>query len=139
MTYVRDFDQANPATVSPVRLGRQGLWFRVVIGSLSTAGEADSLLRALWRRGAVEQPNGSILRTPHALWLARAGTPEAARASAEGLRRRGVAAYIVPAPDGSASVLAGAFETPDQARAADSLLRLTGLTAILAYRMGTRR
>ncbi len=137
--YTRDFSDADAATVSPVRLGRQGLWFRVMLGAFPTPGEADSLLRALWRRGTVERPNGTILRTPHTFLLERAATLDAARENAEGLRRQGVAAYIVPAPDGSALVVAGAFETPDQARAADSLLRLSGLEATLAYRMGTRR
>lgn len=137
--YAQDFGGADAATVSPVRLGRQGLWFRVIIGAFPTASDADSLLRAWWRRGAVERPNGTILRTPHAFLVGREATPEAAHELAGGLRRRGVAAYIVPAPDGSALVLVGAFEAPDQARAADSLLRLTGLSATLAYRMGTRR
>jgi hypothetical protein len=111
----------------------------VVVGAVATAGDADSLLRAWWRRGAVERPNGTILRTPHALLVEHNASPEAARETAEGLRRQGVAAYIVPAPDGSALVFVGAFETPDQASAADSLLGLTGLQATLAYRMGTRR
>jgi len=137
--YAQDWSDADAVTVSPVRLGHQGLWFRVIIGAFPTPGDADSLLRALWRRGAVERPNGTILRTPHAFLVGREAAPEAAREIAEGLRRRGVAAYIVPAPGGSAQVLVGAFEAPDQARAADSLLRLTGLTATLAYRMGTRR
>jgi hypothetical protein len=115
------------------------LWFRVILGALPTAGGADSLLRTLWRRGVVERPNGTVLRTPHALLVRRDATADAAGATAEGLRRQGVAAYIVPAPDGSALVFVGAFETPDQASAADSLLGLTGLQATLAYRMGTRR
>src|SRR5574341_450816 len=137
--HARDFSDADAATVSPVRLGRQGLWFRVIIGAFPTATEADSLLRALWRSGAVERPNGAILRTPHAFVLAREANLEAARERARGLRRQGVAAYIVPAPGGSAVVAAGAFETADQGRAADSLLRLSGLEPALAHRMGTRR
>jgi hypothetical protein len=137
--YAEDFDAVDGATVSPVQLGRQGLWFRVVVGAFATAGDADSLLRAWWQRGTVERPNGTILRTPHALLVEHNASPEAARETAQGLRRQGVAAYIVPAPDGSALVLVGAFETPDQAGAADSLLRLTGLQTTLAYRMGTRQ
>jgi hypothetical protein len=138
MAQVQDFEDAEAATVSPVRLGRQGLWFRVIVGAFSTPAEADSLLRALWRRGVVERPNGTILRTPHTFRLAGPVPADAAREQAEGLRRRGVAAYIVPAPDGSALVAAGAFETPDQAHAADSLLRRSGLEAALTHRMGTR-
>jgi hypothetical protein len=131
--------EANPATVSAVRLGRQGLWFRVIVGALPTATGADSLLQALWDRGVVERPNGTILRTPQAYLIERQGSAEAAADRVEGLRRRGVAAYIVSAPDGSAQVLAGAFEGPDQAGAADSLLRLQGLRATLVQRMGIRR
>jgi cell division septation protein DedD len=137
--YAEEFGAADQATVSPVRLGRQGLWFRVIVGAFPTAGDADSLLRAWWERGTVERPNGTILRTPHAIVVGREPSPDAARETARGLRRRGVAAYIVPAPDGSAVVLVGAFEAQDQARVADSLLRLTGLHTTLAYRMGTRR
>ncbi len=130
---------AEVATVSPVRLGRQGLWYRVMAGAFPTAAGADSLLRALWRSGVVERPSGTILRTPQAYLVSREGSAAAAGDVVEGLRRRGVAAYIVSAPDGSVQVLAGAFEAPDQARAADSLLRLAGLRATLVQRMGTRR
>lgn len=123
------------ATVSPVRLGRQGLWFRVMVGVLPTAAGADSLLRELWRLKLVERPSGTILRTPHAYLVARPGGGEAA-AVVEGVRRRGMAGYIVAAPGGEVQVLVGAFEDPEQARAADSLLRLAGLEAKLVPRMG---
>lgn len=140
MAYTRKVpESAQPATVSAVRLGRQGLWYRVIVGASPTAAGADSLLRALWRERAVERPNGTILRTPHAYLIERQGSTEAAAERVEGLRRRGVAAYIVSAPGGSAQVLAGAFEAPDQAHAADSLLRLEGLRATLVQRMGIRR
>jgi len=131
--------EANPATVSAVRLGRQGLWYRVIVGAFATAAGADSLLRALWSEGAVERPSGTILRTPHAYLIERQGSPQAAAERVEGLRRRGIAAYIVSAPEGAAQVLAGAFEAPDQAAAADSLLRLAGFRATLVQRMGIRR
>ena len=138
VSYAEDFHDDEAATVSPVQLGRQGLWFRVIIGAYAAPEEADSVLRELWSRGVVERPSGTILRTPHTFRLERAASLDAARERAEGLRRRGVAAYIVPAPDGTALVAAGAFENPDQARAADSLLRLSGLEATLTHRMGTK-
>jgi cell division septation protein DedD len=131
--------EASPATVSAVRLGHQGLWYRVIVGAFATASGADSLLRALWDRGTVERPNGTILRTPQAYLIEHQASAEAAAERVEGLRRQGVAAYIVSAPDGSAQVLAGAFEGTDQAGAADSLLRLQGLRATLVQRMGIRR
>jgi cell division septation protein DedD len=140
MTYARNVPkEANPATVSPVRLGRQGLWYRVIVGAFASAAGADSLLKALWHRGAVERPNGTIVRTPQAFLIEDQGSDQGAADRVKGLRRRGVAAYIVSAPGGSALVLAGAFEAPDQAEAADSLLRLKGLRATLVQRMGIRR
>lgn len=131
-------DAAGAATVSPVRLGRQGVWHRVLVGAVPTALAADSLLRRLWQRGRLERPNGTILRTPHAYEIARMSTPNAARDSASGLRDRGVAAYIVAAPDGRSRLLAGAFEGAEQAAVADSLLRLAGLRATLIQRVGIR-
>ena len=110
----------------------------MLVGALPTPAAADSLLRRLWQQHLVERPNGTILRTPHANALAESASPAEAERLAEGLRRRGVAAYIVPAPGGLARVLAGAFEAPDQARAADSLLQLAGLKSTLVLRMGTR-
>lgn len=131
-------DAAGAATVSPVRLGRQGIWHRVLVGAVPTPLAADSLLRRLWQRGRLERPNGTILRTPHAYEIARMSSPDAARDHAAGLRDGGVAAYIVAAPDGGARVLAGAFEGPEQAAVADSLLRHAGLKANLTRRTGIR-
>jgi cell division septation protein DedD len=139
MVYARDFQEVvGAATVTPVSLGQQGLWYRVLVGSLPTAATADSLLRALWAESLVDRPNGTILRTPQAYALGAFPDRAAASKAADGLRRRGVAAYIVPAPNGSAQVLCGAFEAPEQALAADSLLRLAGLKGTLVQRMGTR-
>jgi cell division septation protein DedD len=128
--------RTGAATVSPVRLGRQGVWFRVMGGALSSAGQADSLLRQLWSSRAVERSTGTILRTPLAYLVARAASPETAREAIEGIRRRGWAGYIVTAPGGEHRVLVGAFEDADQARVADSLLRLAGLEATLVQRVG---
>jgi cell division septation protein DedD len=136
--YARGLARAGAATVSPVRLGRQGVWYRVVVGALPTPAAADSLLHWLWSRRLVERPNGTILRTPHAQAVAEGVSLNEAGRLAEGLRRRGVAAYIVPAPGGAAAVLVGAFEERDQARAADSLLKVAGLKSTLVLRMGTR-
>lgn len=136
--YAARLARAGVTTVSPVRLGGQGVWYRVMVGVLPTPAAADSLLRWLWRQHLVEQPNGTILRTPQAAALAESASAAEAERLAEGLRRRGVAAYIVPAPGGLARVLTGAFETPDQARAADSLLQLAGLKSTLVLRTGTR-
>lgn len=139
VAYLSDLDEDGlTGTVAPVALGQQGWWHRVLVGLAGSPSAADSLLRDLWRRGAVRQPNGTILRTPFALEIGRASSPEDARDSVLALRRRGIAAYIVAAADGTASILVGAFEDRDQGQAADSLLRATGVTGALVPRAGRR-
>jgi hypothetical protein len=104
---------------------------------LPTARAADSLLQALWRGRRVERPQGTILRTPEAFRLGRRLPVEDAEADARGLRSRGIPAYIVGAPDGTARVYVGAFDRPEQALAVDSLLTAAGITGTLVQRMGT--
>ncbi|UCF39881.1 MAG: SPOR domain-containing protein [Gemmatimonadota bacterium] len=124
------------ATVSPVRLGRQGTWYRLVVAAVSTPDAAERVLARLWSEGLVERPNGTILRTPHTIGLDRYPDLTAAR---EGLRERGAAAYIVEAPDGTARLFVGAFETPEQARLADSILAAAGLQGTVVPRTGIAR
>jgi hypothetical protein len=113
------------------------LWYRVLAGALPTARAADSLLQALWRSQRVDRPQGTILRTPEAYRLGRRLPPADAEADARGLRGRGIPAYIVGAPDGTARVYVGAFDLPEQAHAVDSLLSAAGVTGTLVQRMGT--
>jgi hypothetical protein len=139
VAFLRDLDEDGlGGTVTPVALGQQGWWHRVVVGLAPSATGADSLLRDLWRRGNVRRPNGTILRTPFALEIGRVSSPEEGRDSVTALRRRGIAAYIVAAADGTARLLVGAFEDEDQGRAADSLLRAAGVAGALVPRAGRR-
>ncbi len=127
------------ATVTPVRLGQLETWYRLLIGAASTSAGADSALTALWERGLVEHPNGTILRTPHALRVGTYPDRVTARDALAGLRARGVAAYIAGGADGRARLLVGAFEAPEQARLADSILGAAGLTPTLVARAGITR
>ncbi|HEX9580910.1 MAG TPA: SPOR domain-containing protein [Gemmatimonadales bacterium] len=138
VAYLGDLqDDGVAGTVTPVALGRQGMWHRVVIGAVPSPAAADSLLRDLWRRGRVRRPNGTILRTPYTLDIGELSSAAAARDSVAALRRRGIAAYIV-ASDGPTRLLVGALEDADQARLADSLLRAAGLRGALVHRAGPR-
>lgn len=121
---------AGIATVAPVRLGSQGLWYRVMAGALPTPLAADSLLRRLWSRGMVTEPNGTILRTPytHLLPSEHGGSPSA----------RALAAYQLQRADGTARLFAGAFEGADQAAIADSIFQAEGMRATLVRRSGAR-
>lgn len=137
LSFTRRFEDDLPtAAVTPVRVGNQGVWYRVILGQLSTSTAADSALQALWRRGLVERRQGTILRTPHALVVATHDDVASAQAATVGLRARGIPAYILKAPDGGARVLVGAFEAPEQASVAESLLVQTGLKPTLTTRSG---
>ncbi len=125
------------AAVTPVRIGNQGVWYRVILGLLPSPTAADSVLRELWQRGLVERRQGNILRTPQALDLGFRPNVAAAREEVEGLRERGIPAYIVESPAGTVQILVGAFEAPEQAVVAESLLVQAGITANLVTRSGT--
>lgn len=133
----REYQEAGwTATVSPVRLGRQGTWYRLIVAAVATPDAAERALASLWSRGLVERPNGTILRTPHAIRLGSYSDTIAAR---EGVRERGAAAYIVEASDGTVRLLVGAFETPEQARLADSILAAADLQGTVVPRTGIAR
>jgi len=123
--------------VSPVSVGG-GLWYRVILGAFPRAAAADSMRKALWSQNLLEQGQGTVLRTPHALDVGTHSDLEAAEASARALRERLIPAYVFSAPDGH-HVLIGAFERTDQATAADSLLAAAGITATLILKWGIRR
>ncbi|MSR05763.1 MAG: SPOR domain-containing protein [Gemmatimonadetes bacterium] len=126
-----------PAIVTPVRMGGQGTWYRVLTGALPSARAADSLLQSLWQSRRIERPQGTILRTSETYRVGRRVPVADAEVDARGLRARGIPAYIVGAPDGTARVYVGAFDLPEQAHAVDSLLTTAGLTGTLVQRMGT--
>jgi hypothetical protein len=137
---VREYERDGwTATITPVQLGRQGTWHRLIVAALPTAGAAERALSRLWQDGLLERPNGTILRTPHAIRLGSYTDSAAASAAAEGLRARSIPAYIVMASDGTATLLVGAFETPEQARLADSILTAADLEGTLVARAGIAR
>jgi hypothetical protein len=136
----RDFERAGwTVTVTPVRLGGSGTWHRLVVGALPDPAEAGRALTRLWRSGLVDQPNGTILRTPHTIRVPGGPDSAAAAQTLEGLRARGLPAYIVEAPDGSPRLYVGAFETPQQARLADSILAAANVEGTLVLRAGKAR
>ncbi len=125
------------AAVTPIRIGRR-IWYRVILGALPTAADAEAALAGLWRDGLVESGEGAILRTPQAFDLGIRES-DAAWEETQRLRERGIPAYSVEASLGTARIFVGAFETPDQAAVVESLLTAAGLTATLMTRTGTAR
>lgn len=124
-------------TVAAVRLGQLDIWHRLLVGTFATPAAAESALDGLWASGLLERQSGTILRTPHALALGAFRDPADARRVRAGLRGDGVAAYIAGSADGTARLLVGAFEAPEQARLADSILSAAGFTVTLIPRTGS--
>ena len=136
LAYVRPLeDRRLAAAITPVHI-RGRLWYRVMMGALPSATEARAALERLWRDGLVASGEGAILRTPQAFDLGTRPSAEAAWEETQRLRQRGIPAYSVEAFHGAARILVGAFETPDQTAAVDSLLTAAGLTATLVTRTG---
>ena len=125
------------AAITPIRIGRS-IWYRVILGALPTAADAEAALDVLWRDGLVESGEGAILRTPQAFDLGIRES-DAAWEETQRLRERGIPAYSVEASLGTARIFVGAFETPDQAAVVESLLTAAGLTATLTTRTGSAR
>ena len=125
------------AAVTPIRIGGS-IWYRVILGALPTAAEAEATLIGLWQDGLVASGEGAILRTPQAFDLG-VRESDAAWEETQMLRDRGIPAYSVEASLGTARIFVGAFETPDQAAVVESLLTAAGLTATLITRTGSAR
>ena len=109
-------------------------WFRVTVGATATRAQAESLLTALRAQKIVG--SGSIVSVPYALRLARNVTPTLIPTQLAELANRGIIAYALLQPDGSATVYTGAFESPMQATPLADSLRALRVAPVLVYRTG---
>ena len=116
--------------VTPVALDdRRGstVWYRVLAGAFQTRDSAVGARTRIWKHGLTARGQGDVLRAPYSFALSdRAPT-------ASTLRARGIPA--VPWGTGS-RLLAGAFETPEQASFLGARLKRAGVQATLVTRMG---
>ncbi len=137
----RFFRAGLPATIAAVPRDTERVWYRVLVGAVSDASAADSLRRRLRNAGLVGRTRVILAKTPYAFLLATHQDMDSARAATTGLRESGIPAYIVSMPNGSARVLVGAFDSPNQAELVDSVLPLGGrdLSRILVSRVGIAR
>src|SRR5207249_4151909 len=121
------------AFVTPMALDdRRGsaVWYRVLAGAFPTRDAALGGRTGMWKQGLAARGQGDVLRAPYSFSLSD-------RAPAVGsLRARGIPA--VPWGAGS-RLLAGAFETPEQASLLEARLKRAGVQATLVTRMGTPR
>ena len=124
------------ATYSPVSRGGERLWFYVVSGAYAHRGGADSLLRALRANGTMARGAGQVRRLPYALLVQTGVSRENAPALVSAFVARELPVYALLQPDGSASLYAGAFESPDQVGLLAAALRARSVEPKIVYRIG---
>ena len=117
--------------VTPVALDDRGrgsaVWYRVLAGAFPTRDSAVGARAGMWKHGLAARGQGDVLRAPYSFSLSD-GAPAPSR-----LRARGIP--VVPWGSGS-RLLAGAFETPEQASLLEARLKRAGVQARLVTRMG---
>ena len=123
----------DAVALSPVAEGNEQ-WFRVTVGASATRAQAESLLTKLRTQKIIG--SGSIVSVPYALRLARNVTPTLIPTQLAELASRGIIAYALLQPDGSATVYTGAFESPTQATPLADSLRALRVAPVLVYRTG---
>ncbi len=119
--------------LSPV-LEAGEMWFRLTVGADSSRQGVDSLLARL--RSDKVIGSGSIVSVPYALRLETRVGASLVGSRLAAFASRGILAYALRQPDGSASIYTGAFESPVQATALADSLRAVGVAPVLAFRTG---
>ena len=129
------------ATFGVVPIGTDAtLWYRVLVGAATTRAAADSIVTTLVRSRVIDEPGAAaVVRVPLA-FVVRVGMPaDSASAAVTELRSRGIPAYPLREPDGTTTLYAGAFETPEQAALFLPALREAGIEPMLVFRTGRSR
>lgn len=125
------------ATWAPATIGAsRTLWFKAFAGALVTRTAAESLLAQLRRRRALAGDQGRIVRVPFAFRLAGDVPSDSVAAYVSGFSGLGLPAYALRRADGTAEVLSGAFESPQQAALHVPALRAARVEPVLVYRTG---
>jgi hypothetical protein len=132
LRWQRDGKNLPAATFSPVII--QGVrWFKVVSGAFATQAGADSLLTRLRQQNVLR--DGSVVRLPFAFRIDSGIPANAVPVLIDTYGQHGQPVYALRQADGTAWLLVGAYESPEQA-----LLYLeslpSGTRPVLVYRKG---
>jgi hypothetical protein len=123
------------ATFAPVLI--QGArWFKVTGGAYATRAGADSLLLDLRRRRVLGDSSGSVVRLPFAFLIESGLKTTAVTGMLAMYADRGLPVYALRQTDGTAWLLAGAFESLEQSSLYVESLRASGIMPVLVYRKG---
>jgi hypothetical protein len=131
----KDGTKLPAATFAPVMI--QGArWYKVVSGAYTNRADADSLLAGLRRQNVLEAGRGSVVQVPFAFLLDSLAPESAIPAMVATYSDRGEPVYALRQANGKVWLLAGAFETLEQASVYAESLRASGITPVLVYRKG---
>jgi len=120
------------ATFSPVVV--QGVrWYKVVSGAFATASGADSLIARLRRQKLLS--DGSVVRLPFAFRIDSGVPASAVPAMVANYVDHGQPVYALRQSDGTAWLLIGAYESPEQGSLYLESLP-SGTRPVLVYRKG---
>ncbi|UCG86969.1 MAG: efflux RND transporter periplasmic adaptor subunit [Gemmatimonadota bacterium] len=139
LEYATQFESVAPATVSAIVRGQNRILYRVMVGALPSEASAADLRQRLRADGFLAGADGIVVRTPHALRIGRRPNATSGAQAVRSLRAAGIPAYMLSQPDGSALLLVGAFETPDQAQLNDSVLPASEESRSVVSRSGVAR
>jgi hypothetical protein len=132
LRWQRDGKNLPAATFSPVLI--QGVrWFKVVSGAFATAADADSLLARLRKQNLVR--DGSVVRLPFAFRIDSGVKASAVPVLIDTYGQHGQPVYALRQADGTAWLLVGAYESPEQAALYLESLP-SGTRPVLVYRKG---
>ena len=125
----------HAATISPGMVGGSIL-YQVLCGAFPTRMGADALLKDLRSHNVLDSTSGVVVKAPYAFRVDSGVVSAAIPNLLAELSHRDLAAYALRQADGTAWVLIGAFETPEQASLYEASLRAAGLVPQLVYRNG---
>jgi len=131
----KDGTKLPAATFAPVMI--QGArWYKVMSGAYTNRADADSLLVGLRRQNVLEAGRGSVVQVPFAFLLDSLAPESAIPAMVATYSDRGEPVYALRQTNGKVWLVAGAFETLEQASVYAESLRASGITPVLVYRKG---
>jgi len=124
------------ATFAPILV--QGTrWYKLIGGAYVNRVQADSLLVTLRQRAVLKAGEGTVVRAPYAFLIESGVRPDAVPGMLQGYQDHGIPVYALRQADGTAWLLAGAFESLDQSSLYAESLRAPGLEKpVLVFRKG---
>ena len=92
-----------------------GRWFKIYSGAYATRAGADSLLQELRKRKKLKEDAGSVARLPFAFLIESGVKATAVPGMVAQFADGGFPVYALRQDDGTAWLLVGAFDSPEQA------------------------